>query len=494
MSKEKKATAKEPETEKQYTSVEVGKIVDSILAATSSTKTKLVGKDKDNREITTIIEKSKDVRTIIVPEDMTLLQASKELKAMHENEEQVIDAVRIFEGWEWQDSLVAIKKVSEHMFGWINGKTIRTPWGEVRPEEIDVVVNVVNNDKMTEKCFYGKFGIAAFEDALADVGVNGAGNAYVTIKLKKKYSDKASLYFKAIEQYLRDFSIYRGKTVVITGARSKFGHHHSYEIMENKGADHIILNESEDMVIRDFVVSKLGETGKRVYLFTGPYGNGKTETAMNIGREGNKMGMPMFYLKDTSLFDVMLNQCKNYQPCILFVEDIDEIGSGAERDETMNKILNTIDGVQTKGNDITVIFTTNHEKKLNPALRRPGRIDQMINFTNPTKETRIKIMQNYFEGINGCGGLDFNMLADRVGDISASVVAQICKRAVTLSAKDNIITDDKVKSAATSMDYQIRLMAEPVEQEPLEKVFTDNLRNIIFSKEALKRIVDAVNG
>lgn len=476
----------------QITNVEVAKILNDLMGAakTAQKKTTRVSKDKDSREITTIIEKSQDVRTIIVPDSMTLLEASKELKAQYENEEQVIDMAYTFKGWEWQDALVAIKMVSEAMFGWINGKTIRTPFGEISPVEIDIVTNIVNNDKVTEKCFYGKFVIGAWESALADVDVNREG-ASVSIKGKKKYSDLATTYFKAIEQYLRDHSIYRSKTVVITGNKTQMGHNHSYEIMENKGADHIVLNHDERMVIDDFVLTDLGSPGKKCYLFTGPYGNGKTETAMAIGREGNKMGMPMFYLKDTNLFDIVLNQCKNYQPCILFVEDIDEIGSGTERDSRMNKILNTLDGVQTKGNDITVIFTTNHEKKINPALRRPGRIDQMINFENPSEDTKIKIMMQYFDKYNGCSDLDLPTLAASMGEVSASVVAQICKRACKLAAKTDSITNANVESAVVSMNYQRKLMAEPVEETPIEKQLARALKEVLFDNEVISRIANA---
>lgn len=465
-------------------------IVEGLKASTESKKSgsKRVSTDKDNREITTVIERSADVQTIIVPKDMDLLDASRELKAQYDNEEQVIDMVYALDGWEWQDALYAIKCVSEYMFGWINGKTIKTPWGDVRPKEIDVVTDIKNNDKVIAKCFFGKFGIAAWEDALADVSV-GAKGAVISIKGKKKYSDLASMYFKAIEQFLRDHSIYRGKTVVITSSHNRA----AFDIMENKKADHIVLNAEEKMVIEDFVLTDLGTPGKRVYLFTGGYGNGKTETAMAIGREGNNLYMPMFYLKDATLFDEVLNLCKNYQPCILFVEDIDEIGSGEQRDQKMNKILNTIDGIQTKGNDLTVIFTTNNEKRINSALRRPGRIDQMIRFTNPTTATKVAIMKQYFDGIVGCGGLDFDTLANNMGDVSASVVAQICKRTTKLAAKKGSISDNVVTSATISMDYQVKLMQEPVEARPVEQVFTENLRNVLFTKEVLNKIVDAIN-
>jgi ATP-dependent 26S proteasome regulatory subunit len=162
---------------------------------------------------------------------------------------------------------------------------------------------------------------------------------------------------------------------------------------------------------------------------------------------------------------MLLKQAVNYQPCIVFLEDVDEIGSGSKRDADMNRILNTLDGVQTKGNNLTVIFTTNHEKRINPALRRPGRIDLVINFGNPNKESVQKIYHAYFDGLPGADKLDYVGLAQRTEDCPGAVIAEIAKRAFKLCTKHGETSDDRVKAAIDSMKHHLALMREDVEEE-----------------------------
>lgn len=427
-------------------------------------------KKKGTKEITTTVQRSSETRTIIVPEGMGLLEASKELADMHKNQEQVIDVDYTFDGWDWKDALIATKIVSEITFGWINGVTQKTMMGEQRPSEIDVIIDYKNGEPVVSKCFTGSFSIAAWDKALATVGFNGM-NAYIVIKAKKKYTDVITQYFQAIETHLRTNSIYRGKTVVVTDKKNNSGTNFDYEIIEKKQGDTIILNDGEQLVLDQFIIPLIGQPGKRSYLFTGPYGNGKTETAMQIGRLANDQNLPFFYIKDSSLFETVLNRSKKYQPCVIFLEDIDEIGSGEERGERMNKILNTLDGVQTKGNSITVIFTTNHEKKINKALRRPGRIDEVIRFINPDVKTRAKIMETYLQGIEGANKINYLEIAETIEDVSGSVVAQMAKKAVMLALRTGSATEEGVRAAIKSMEYQIQFMKDEVEGEPKEKQF-----------------------
>lgn len=445
------------------------------------------------KEITTVVERSSDVQRIIVPEGMTYLEASKELRAQHDNEEQVIDVIREFEGWEWRDVLVAIKIVSEVKFGWIKGKTIQTFFGEIRPKEIDIVTDVKNNTSKTVKCFYGTFNIAAWEGAEANVSVGKKGCS-MSIKIKKKYSEAASAYFDNIEQHLQSNSIFKGKTVVVTGDRNAMGLNYDYAIIENKGGDHIIHNHDTKLALEDYIIGELGEPGKKSYLFTGPYGNGKTETAMEIGRIANTQHkMTFFYVKDAGLFDEVLNQSKKYQPCIIFLEDVDEIGSSEERDARMNKILNTLDGIQTKGNDLTTIFTTNHIDRINPALKRPGRISTILPFKNPTIETSVKIMQRYFQGVPGAEAVDFKRMADKLGDISASVIAETCKKAYGVAVRKGGITNDIFEGAVAAMEYHISVMKENQTTVSDEKKTVEYLKKVLFTEDVKKEFARIYN-
>lgn len=414
-----------------------------------------------------------NARKITIPKSMSKLEAAKELESQWKNEEQEIDVVGDFEGWDWKDVLVAIKHVTEDVFGWICGQA--TFYGN--PTEIDIVTDIINGKPQTTKAFYGNFKLGAWENAGCGIGVR-RGTVSIGVHCKKKFSNEVSQYFNLIRQRLTDASIYRGKSIVVTRDAEK---NLAFELIENKSTDNIILNKDENLVVDNFIMTSLKEPGKRCYLFTGSYGNGKTETAMKIGRRAvRENGMSFFYLKDSEAFDLLLERAKKYQPCIVFVEDIDEIASGEQRDSSMNKILNTLDGVQTKGNNLTVIFTTNHAQKINSALRRPGRIDIVIEFKNPNKATAQRIMQNYFEGLTGADKIDYTLVMADFPDVQGAVVAEVCKRAVKLYKNTGELSTDTVLASLASMSYQIELMNGTPDKTSPEQKFVALYKNLLL--------------
>ena len=67
-----------------------------------------------------------------------------------------------------------------------------------------------------------------------------------------------------------------------------------------------------------------------------------------------------------------------------------------ENTVTISDILNVIDGIiETPGR--LLIITSNHYDKLDPALVRPGRIDEHINLTNASKSTINDIYNYYYD-------------------------------------------------------------------------------------------------
>ncbi len=409
-------------------------------------------------EIRTTAVFSKETAKIIIPEGMSKLEASKDLKNQWENEEQEQDFVTMFEGWNYKDVLYAIRNTIEDHFGWIAGRPTR--WES--PTEIDIITNYKNGSAITEKAFIGPVRFPAYEDAPGDVGVNRGGVAYITISAKRKFGEKITLFFNAVRNFLNTRSIYRGKAVSVTW-NQKY-ETVDMELIEILPNNNIVLNNDEEMVVQNFVLSQLDDEGKRCFLFTGSYGNGKTETAMRVGYEANKKGMSFFYVKDSALFSKVLGFAKNYEPCVIFMEDIDEIASGEERTNRMNDILNTIDGVETKGRSILTIFTTNHHKRINPALRRPGRIDLIINFSNPDKETVKKIAEKFFLKLNGGSTLDFDSIAAKMPEAQGAVIAEICKRSLKLYEKEGKITQSIVEAAIVSIKHQTDFMNDDVEK------------------------------
>lgn len=437
------------------------------------------------KEIQTEVVSSDEVKKIVLPKGMDKLKAAKELEKQYFDEEQEIDSIAAFEGWNWKDVLVAIKKVTEDIFGYMNAQAEQSFFGKSNPKEIDIVVDVREGKPIVEKAFYGNFAMACFENAEASIAFSGR-DIVMKVTLKRKYNEEITQYFNAIRNHLETASIYRGKSIVVTRKQAfgGSGYHLDYEIFEPKPNDFIILNEKEENLVNEFIVDSLDEAGKRCYLFTGNYGTGKTETALRVGTEAVKRGMSFFYVKDSSAFAQVLEASKKYQPCLIFMEDIDEIASGEERDEAMNSILNTLDGVQTKGNNLTVIFTTNHIDRINTAIRRPGRIDMICLFEHPDVAAKKRIYQKWFEGLNNAESIDYDRLAVETPNVQGAIIAEICKRAVKKARKTGMITYQIAQAAITSMEYQITIMKEKPEVEPKEKTFFKLYHKILESVEA----------
>lgn len=389
--------------------------------------------------------------TIIIPKRMTKLEAAKELELQHAEEEKVVEKIKVFEGWAYNDALVAIMRVSKVTFGWINAQKKKDFFGnDILPNEIKIQTDV----EAWEDCFMGEFKVASWDGAKATVGMTGPKHhpvAYIAVAAKKKFGDRINDFFNAVESELKANSIYKGKCLMWTLDKG-------FTFIENRGTDDIVLNENEQLVLDNFIIKPIlsGKREKRGILFAGPYGTGKTETALKIGRVANKVGQTFIYCKDRNL-SAVLEIAKHYQPSIVFVEDIDEMASG-DRSEAINDLLNTIDGIQTKGQPLTLIMTTNHKEKINQAFRRPGRIDVVLNFDLPSKAT-MAIMYKKF--LKEAKGIDYAAMAKKTPHVQGAVVKEIANRALLSVGEGEQLENKHIEMSIELTRMQIDFMAEP---------------------------------
>lgn len=81
-------------------------------------------------------------------------------------------------------------------------------------------------------------------------------------------------------------------------------------------------------------------------------------------------------------------------PCIALIEDLDAVFHGRENIAgeylTFDCLLNCLDGVE-RSDDVFLVVTTNHAETLDAALTRPGRLDRILELTNPDLDGRFKL-------------------------------------------------------------------------------------------------------
>ncbi|KAF9926371.1 hypothetical protein BGZ75_008502 [Mortierella antarctica] len=127
---------------------------------------------------------------------------------------------------------------------------------------------------------------------------------------------------------------------------------------------------------------------RRGYLLHGPPGTGKTSFIVALAGH-LRMNVCIVNLGISGFNDKQLNQLLNGAPrnSILLMEDVDaalikrkagKVQEG-ENNVTLSGILNSLDGITAQEGSV-VFMTTNHIRKLAPALIRPGRCDRKLLF------------------------------------------------------------------------------------------------------------------
>ncbi|XP_057769382.1 26S proteasome regulatory subunit 6A homolog isoform X2 [Salvia miltiorrhiza] len=154
---------------------------------------------------------------------------------------------------------------------------------------------------------------------------------------------------------------------------------------------------------------KLGVRPPKGVLLYGPPGTGKTLMARACAAQTNatflKLAGPqlvqMFIGDGAKLVRDAFQLAKEKSPCIIFIDEIDAIGTkrfdsevsgDREVQRTMLELLNQLDGFSSDDR-IKVIAATNRADILDPALMRSGRLDRKIEFPHPTEEARARILQ-----------------------------------------------------------------------------------------------------
>ncbi len=191
--------------------------------------------------------------------------------------------------------------------------------------------------------------------------------------------------------------------------------------------------------------TKIGiEPPKGVLLF-GPPGTGKTLLAKAVAHEteatfikiiGSEL-VQKFIGEGARLVREIFNLAKEKAPTILFIDELDAIGSqrlkiatsgDREVQRTLMQLLSELDGFEQRG-DVKIIGATNRIDILDPALLRPGRFDRMIDFPIPDEDARKAIFKIHTRKLSIEENIDFNKLVSLSEGTTGADIKAICTEA-----------------------------------------------------------------
>lgn len=245
--------------------------------------------------------------------------------------------------------------------------------------------------------------------------------------------------------------------------------------------------EKQEMIeIVDFLKKpkKFQEMGAKIprgVLLCGNPGTGKTLIAKAIAGEAD---VPFISMSGSEFIEMfaglgasrvrkLFEKARKIAPCIVFIDEIDAIGSRrtsssgseSENNQTLNQLLVEMDGFDTE-EAIIVLAATNRPEMLDKALLRPGRFDRQITIGLPDLNGREAILNIHAKDKKLDESVNLRSIAEDTAGFTGAELANILNEAAIIAtikrhkAITNKDIEDAVKKVTVGLEKHSRVISE----------------------------------
>ena len=235
-------------------------------------------------------------------------------------------------------------------------------------------------------------------------------------------------------------------------------------------------------------------------LLVGSPGTGKTLLAKAVAGEAN---VPFFSISGSDFVEMfvgmgasrvrdLFQQAQKVAPCIIFIDEIDAVGrsrdnrfgNNSEQEQTLNQLLNEIDGFEpSKG--IVCLAATNRPEILDKALLRPGRFDRRIIVDRPNLQGRLDTLKVHTRKIRLSEDVDLRKIAQATAGAVGADLANLVNEAALRAVR-------KGRQAVNQEDLLVSFETVIAGTEKKNTVLTDMEKRLVAYHEVGHALVAAL--
>jgi transitional endoplasmic reticulum ATPase len=215
------------------------------------------------------------------------------------------------------------------------------------------------------------------------------------------------------------------------------------------------LKEGVELPLKDpDAFRRLGIRPAKGFLLYGPPGTGKTLLAKAVAREAEANFISIkssdllskWYGESEQQISRLFARARQVAPCIIFIDELDSLvpargAGGAGEPQVTERVVNTLlaemDGIEEM-QAVVVIGATNRPTLIDPALLRPGRLDELIYVTVPDKAGREHILKIHAKSMPLAKDVDLSDLAARTEKFTGADLEDLTRRAGLAALRESL--------------------------------------------------------
>jgi transitional endoplasmic reticulum ATPase len=227
--------------------------------------------------------------------------------------------------------------------------------------------------------------------------------------------------------------------------------------------------------------TRLGIRPAKGFLLYGPPGTGKTLLAKATARESQANFiatkssdlLSKWYGESEQQIARLFARARQVAPTVIFIDELDSLvparGGGMGEPQVTERVVNTIlaemDGLEEL-QGVVLIGATNRPNLIDPALLRPGRLDELIYVGPPDTAGRRRILAIHTEGMPLSSDVDLESLARRTDNFTGADLEDLTRRAGLAALRRGL---DAVQVTMADFDTALQDTRASVTPEMLEE-------------------------